>query len=127
VFAASLACPLLPLAHAAVCPRIDRSSGAMEDRPAMASEGDPGERQAEFTPEEAVALAEALVRLERHDPRAAEVTRLRFFAGLSVEETAEALGLTVRTVHREWTYARARLFEWLGESEPPRAMETEER
>jgi RNA polymerase sigma-70 factor, ECF subfamily len=69
----------------------------------------------EVEPEEAVALAEALMRLEQHDPRAAEVTRLRFFAGLSVEDTARALGLTVRTVHREWTYARARLFEWVRE------------
>ena len=67
------------------------------------------ESEVEVDPGEAVALAEALVRLEQHDPRAAEVTRLRFFAGLSVEETASALGLTVRTVHREWTYARARL------------------
>jgi RNA polymerase sigma factor (TIGR02999 family) len=66
---------------------------------------------------EAAALAEALVRLEQHDPRAAEVTRLRFFAGLSVEETAEALGTTVRSVHREWTYARARLFAWIQEGE----------
>jgi RNA polymerase sigma factor (TIGR02999 family) len=78
------------------------------------------ESEVEVDPEEAVALAEALVRLEQHDPRAAEVTRLRFFAGLSVEDTASALGLTVRTVHREWTYARARLFEWVRDEEQPR-------
>ena len=40
----------------------------------------------------------------------AAVVRLRFYAGLSVEETAEALGISPRTVKREWTYARARLF-----------------
>ena len=75
------------------------------------------ESEVEVAPEEAVALAVALARLERHDPRAAEVTRLRFFAGLSVEDTARALGTTVRSVHREWVYARARLFEWMQEQE----------
>ena len=75
------------------------------------------ESELEVEADEAVALAEALARLEQHDPRAAEVTRLRFFAGLSVEETAQALGLTPRTVHREWTYARARLFEWVRAAE----------
>lgn len=69
------------------------------------------ESQVEVDANEAVLLAEALERLERTDPRAAEVTRLRFFSGLSVEETAQALGITARTVHREWVYARARLFE----------------
>ena len=44
----------------------------------------------------------------------AAVVRLRFYAGLSVEETAEALGISARTVKREWTYARARLFRELG-------------
>jgi RNA polymerase sigma factor (TIGR02999 family) len=75
------------------------------------------EAAVEVEPEEALALAEALTRLEQHDPRAAEVTRLRFFAGLSVEDTARALGVTPRTVHREWTYARARLFEWAREGQ----------
>lgn len=79
------------------------------------------EHAVEVEPAEAVALAEALVRLEKQDPRAAEVVRLRFFTGLSVEETAEALGITVRSVHREWTYARARLFELVREVEEGRA------
>jgi len=74
----------------------------------------------EVDPGEASALAEAFARLEKHDPRAAEVTRLRFFAGLSVEETARALEVTARTVHREWTYARARLFDWVREIEEER-------
>lgn len=78
------------------------------------------EHPVEVEPGEAVALAEALVRLEKQDARAAEVVRLRFFSGLSVEETAEALGVTVRTVHREWTYARARLFELVRELEEGR-------
>ena len=48
------------------------------------------------------------------DERAAAVARLRFLAGLSVEETAQALDISVRSVRREWTYARARLFAMLG-------------
>lgn len=75
------------------------------------------ESEIEVDQEGALLLAEALERLEKHDPRAAEVTRLRFFAGLSVEETAQALGITTRTVHREWVYARARMFEWI-EADP---------
>jgi RNA polymerase sigma factor (TIGR02999 family) len=62
-----------------------------------------------------LALEEALGRLEAEDPRAAAVTRLRFFSGLSVQETAHALEISERSVHREWTYAKARLFEILGE------------
>lgn len=63
--------------------------------------------------ERLLALTEALEQLESEDPRAAEVTRLRFLAGLSVEETAAALGIGERTVAREWAFARARLFELL--------------
>ncbi len=72
----------------------------------------------DFDLDETRALAEAIERLEAADPRAAEVTRLRFFAGLSVAETALALDISERSVHREWTYARARLFEWMKESRP---------
>jgi RNA polymerase sigma factor (TIGR02999 family) len=57
-----------------------------------------------------LALDEAISRLEKISPDVAAVVRLRFYAGLSVEETAEALGISPRTVKREWTYARARLF-----------------
>ncbi|MFT7669659.1 MAG: RNA polymerase sigma-70 factor (ECF subfamily) [Planctomycetota bacterium] len=64
--------------------------------------------------EQAAALHEALEKLEVDDERAAAVTRLRFLVGLSVEETAEALDISVRSVQREWTYARARLFALLG-------------
>jgi DNA-directed RNA polymerase specialized sigma24 family protein len=62
------------------------------------------------TPLEILALDEAVSRLEEVSPDVAAVVRLRFYAGLSVEETAEALGGSPRTVKREWTYARARLF-----------------
>jgi RNA polymerase sigma factor (TIGR02999 family) len=64
---------------------------------------------------EILALDEALQRLEQSNPDVAAVVRLRFFAGLSVEETADALGVSPRTVKREWTYARAILHRTLRE------------
>ncbi len=70
---------------------------------------------AELAEGELVALEDALAVLQREDARAAEVARLRFLAGLTAQETAEALGVSERSVHREWTFARARLFELLGE------------
>ena len=64
-------------------------------------------------PEQVLALDEALTTLEGEDARAAEVARLRHFAGLSVAETAQALEVSERTVMREWSFARARLSELL--------------
>jgi len=57
--------------------------------------------------EELMALDQALTRLESIDPQMAAVVKLRFFAGLTTEETAQALGLSVRTAERHWTAARA--------------------
>jgi RNA polymerase sigma factor (TIGR02999 family) len=57
-------------------------------------------------------LDDAISRLESVDPQAATVVRLRFYAGLSVEQTAAALGISSTTVKRVWTFARA----WLKES-----------
>jgi RNA polymerase sigma factor (TIGR02999 family) len=65
-------------------------------------------------PDTILALDDALRRLDRQDPRAADVVRLRYFAGLSVEETAKALEVSERTVKREWSFARAWLFDALG-------------
>ncbi len=61
-----------------------------------------------------VAVDEALTRLEQTDPRKAQVVTLRYFAGLSVEETAGALGLSPATVKNEWAFARAWLYRALG-------------
>ncbi len=72
----------------------------------------------ELADEQLLALDEALARLAHEDPRAAEVARLRFLCGLSAPETASALGISERSVHREWTYARARLFELMGGDAP---------
>jgi RNA polymerase sigma factor (TIGR02999 family) len=57
--------------------------------------------------DEVLALDEALTRLAAADHQAAEVVRLRFFAGLPLVEVAEVLDISPRTTHRLWTYARA--------------------
>jgi len=64
-----------------------------------------------------LALDEALQRLEEQDPRSAEVVQLRYFGGLSTHETANALGVSERTVKREWAFARAWLLNSLAESD----------
>jgi len=55
----------------------------------------------------------ALQMLAAEDPRKAQVVEMRFFGGLSIEETAEALGISARTVHTEWAFARAWLYKTL--------------
>jgi RNA polymerase sigma-70 factor (ECF subfamily) len=67
--------------------------------------GDVSHRSADMT-----ALDEALIALSKLDTRKSELVELRFFGGLTAEETAEVLGISVRTVHREWDLARAWLF-----------------
>jgi RNA polymerase sigma factor (TIGR02999 family) len=63
---------------------------------------------------EILALDDAVSRLDKVSPTVAAVVRLRFYAGLSVEETADALQISPRTVKREWTYGRAWLARELG-------------
>lgn len=76
--------------------------GSLEEKAAAAIE----------TPvEDMVALDEALGRLEREDAQAHQVVMLRFFAGLSEEQTAEVMGVSARTVRREWAWGRS----WLRE------------
>ncbi|MEM7229625.1 MAG: ECF-type sigma factor [Planctomycetota bacterium] len=62
-----------------------------------------------------MAVDAAVARLESDDPEAAAVVRLRFFAGLSVEQAAEALGISPRTAARLWAFARAVLYRELTE------------
>ncbi len=57
--------------------------------------------------DEILALDQALERLEKTEPEVAAVVRLRFFAGLSVDDTADAVGISPRQVDRLWAYARA--------------------
>ena len=59
---------------------------------------------------ELVALDEALITLEQIDPRKSRVVELRYFGGLSLEETAEVLDISVMTVRRDWRAAKAWLF-----------------
>jgi len=65
-----------------------------------------------------LALDEALTRLAAEDPEAARVVQLRYFAGLSVEEAAESLGMSRATAYRHWTFARAWLLQGLAGDEP---------
>ena len=53
---------------------------------------------------------EAILKLEKEDPEAASVVNLRFFGGLTLEETGRVLGFTERTAKRHWAYARAWLY-----------------
>ena len=57
--------------------------------------------------EDLIALDQALERLAAEDPVKAELVKLRYFAGLTLAEAAEALGMSERTAGRHWTYARA--------------------
>jgi RNA polymerase sigma factor (TIGR02999 family) len=70
------------------------------------------------TPDDDVlAVDEALQGLEQVDPQNAALVKLHFFAGLSLQETAQALGIAERTAYRDWAYARAWLARFLGEQE----------
>jgi RNA polymerase sigma factor (TIGR02999 family) len=71
------------------------------------------------SPDDLLALDDALARLAQDDGPAAEVAKLRLFAGLSVEEAAEALGLSRAAAYRHWTYARAWLRCALGDGDAP--------
>ena len=60
--------------------------------------------------EELLVLDEALSRLEKHDKEMSDVLKLRFFIGLTVQETAEMLNIAPRTIDRQWAAARAWLY-----------------
>lgn len=62
-----------------------------------------------------IALDESLSQLEAQDPEAANVVKLRYFAGLNMPEIAEALGISLRAAERNWTYARTWLHGRLSE------------
>jgi RNA polymerase sigma factor (TIGR02999 family) len=64
-------------------------------------------------PEEVLAVDEALERLQKLDPTKAELVKLRYFAGMTIPEAAQALGISIPTANRYWAYARAWLHEEL--------------
>ena len=71
--------------------------------------------------EDVVAVDEALEKLAAVDPRAAELVKLHYFAGLTIEQAAEVLGVSVRKAYTVWAYARAWLFRRLGGDPSPGA------
>jgi RNA polymerase sigma factor (TIGR02999 family) len=75
----------------------------------------------ESPPEQLLALDEALTRLAAEDPQKAELVKLRFFTGLSIEDTAQALAISPATAKRWWTFARAWLLREVEGGEPPSA------
>ncbi len=68
--------------------------------------------------DELLAVDEALERLALEEPQAAELVKLHYFAGLTIEEAAEVLGVSARKGYRIWAYARAWLFRCLGGEGP---------
>jgi RNA polymerase sigma factor (TIGR02999 family) len=81
---------------------------------------DAGISLAELPPDDnLLALDEALDRLAALDPKRAEVVKLRFFAGLTMPEVAGAMGVSLATAERYWTFARTWLFAELREQAPP--------
>ena len=70
----------------------------------------------ETRPDHLLSLDDALTRLEAVDPGAAELVKLRYFAGLTMPEAAATLGLPLRTVERNWTFARTWLHQELSQS-----------
>jgi RNA polymerase sigma factor (TIGR02999 family) len=93
--------------HARARGRIKRGGGA--PRVPLESIGDVADLDQvdQDRAETIFAFDEAFRRLEEQDPSAADVVRLRFFAGLSVTETATVLGISERTVNNYWAFARA--------------------
>ena len=83
----------------------DRERVTLSDVVANSSDGDL----------DVLALNTAIEELTREDERLAEVVKLRYFVGLSIEETADVLGTSPATVKRDWTYARAWLHERMSE------------
>ena len=96
--------------HARARGRVKRGGGAERQRVPLSVI----DLAAENDPCEILDLDEAVCRLEKESPDVAAVVRLRFYAGLTIEETAEALGISPQSVKRDWAYARAWLFHQLG-------------
>jgi RNA polymerase sigma factor (TIGR02999 family) len=68
----------------------------------------------EATDDRLLAVHDSLASLAEHDATIAEVVKMRYFVGFTIQQTAEALGISVRTANRHWAYARAYLYRQLG-------------
>ncbi len=89
--------------------------------------GDVADLAREENSEQIIALDDALRRLESQRPRVAQVVHLRFYAGLSVDETARILGVSARTVDLDWAFARAWLYKELADPTHAPGKEDEKR
>jgi len=92
---------------------VDHARSLQTDKRLAAHQAIPLEEAFVFSterPDVLVALDEALQRLAELDPRQSRIVELRFFAGLSVEDIAEVMGIAPRTVKREWKIAKAWLY-----------------
>jgi RNA polymerase sigma-70 factor (ECF subfamily) len=88
----------------------DKRGGAAENLPIEAAEF---ATSSDSPSVDLIELDEALTRLAAFDPRQSRIVELRFFSGMSVEETAEALGISKATVKNDWRMAKAWLFQEL--------------
>src|SRR5262245_55523321 len=70
-------------------------------------------------PDEVLALNDALTELEKEDPLKAQLVSLRYFSGMSMEEAAQVLGVSERTLHRHWRFVKAWLKSRLGPPADP--------
>ncbi|MEZ5328118.1 MAG: ECF-type sigma factor [Verrucomicrobiales bacterium] len=93
--------------------RLTEKRGGGVDMEPIGNVADLADAQDPYT---VIALNEAFEQLVADFPERAEVVRLRFFAGLTIEETAEALGVSLATTKRRWSTARAQLFKALRDS-----------
>lgn len=84
--------------------RAIRHGGAVQK---VSADAEPLELASSVTDEKLLLIHEALDRLAAHDARKAELVKQRYFVGLTVEETALAMGISETTAKRDWSYARA--------------------
>lgn len=98
--------------HARTRGRVKRGGGAQRLPLSVADLAE------ECDPADVIALDDAICRLEEMEPRIGQVVRLRFYAGLSVEDAATALEVSPRTVKSDWRFARAWLFKQLHDDGP---------
>lgn len=68
------------------------------------------------TAAELALLAEAVECLGKHDPESAELVNLHFFVGMTLQQVAEVMGISLRTAQRHWRYAKAWLFKYISEN-----------
>ena len=89
--------------------RVKRGGGATRQRIGLEHLDLP----ADDTPQELLAVDDGLTALAAKHPENAQLVKLRYFAGLTIEEAAEATGVSVATANRRWAYAKAWLFRYL--------------